>query len=161
VLEHLDYGVDKMLRQSTDENSVRDGMDISICSIDFKTGLLQFAGAYNNLWMVKHETREFVEIKADKMMIGVNAGGEADHFTNHEIQLKKGDVVYIFSDGYADQFGGPNGKKFKYKPMKQLLVEIHELPMKEQRTKLDENIEGWRGDLEQVDDILVIGVRYS
>jgi serine phosphatase RsbU (regulator of sigma subunit) len=160
ILEHLDFGVDKMLRQSTDENSVRDGMDLSLCSLNYKTGLLQFAGAYNGLWMVKAKNREFAEIKADKMMIGVNAGGQADHFTNHEIQLEKGDVVYIFSDGYADQFGGPSGKKLKYKPMKELLLSIFDKPMAEQRRILDEHVEKWRGDLEQVDDILVIGVRY-
>jgi serine phosphatase RsbU (regulator of sigma subunit)/Tfp pilus assembly protein PilF len=160
ILEHLDYGVDKMLRQSTDQNSVRDGMDLSLCCIDYEKGILQFAGAYNGLWMVKHKNKEFVELKADKMMIGVNAGAGADHFTNHEIKLEKGDTVYIFSDGYADQFGGPQGKKFKYKPMKELLVEIHDLPMAEQRAKLDKTIERWRGALEQVDDILVIGVRY-
>ena len=160
ILEFLDFGVDKMLRQSTDENSVRDGMDLSLCSLDLKTGKLQFAGAYNPLWLVKHKKREFVEVKADKMMIGVNAGGQGDQFTNHEIQLEKGDMVYIFSDGYADQFGGPGGKKFKYKPLKSLLEEIHDLPMNEQRHRLDSNIEKWRGDLEQVDDILVIGVRF-
>ena len=160
ILEHLDYGVDKMLRQSTDTNSVRDGMDLSLCCLDYGKGILQFAGAYNGLWMVKHNGKEFVELKADKMMIGVNAGHGADHFTNHEVKLEKGDTVYIFSDGYADQFGGPQGKKFKYKPMKELLVGIHDLPMAEQRTRLDEAIERWRGTLEQVDDILVIGVRY-
>jgi serine phosphatase RsbU (regulator of sigma subunit) len=80
-------------------------------------------------------------------------------FTNHELTLKENDVIYTFSDGYADQFGGEKGKKFMYKKFKDLLVSVSELPMTEQKQILDETFESWRGNLEQLDDVLVIGVR--
>jgi serine phosphatase RsbU (regulator of sigma subunit)/Tfp pilus assembly protein PilF len=157
ILSFLDAGVNNTLRQSSEGNSVKDGMDLALCSYDPATNLLQYAGAYNSLYIV--QDNELKEIKADKFPIGVNIDGKADTYTNHEIRVKKGDCVYLFSDGYADQFGGPNGKKFKYNTFRQLLLSIHEKSMAEQRAILDNNIEQWRGSLEQVDDILVMGVR--
>lgn len=141
----------------TSEHEVKDGMDITLCSIDMKERKIQFAAANNPLWILHHETKELEEIKADKQPIG-----KFDHrkeFTNHNIQLKKGDCIYLFSDGYADQFGGPNGKKFKYKTMQNLLIEIHEKPMEDQREILNREFEKWRGMLEQIDDVCVIGIR--
>jgi serine phosphatase RsbU (regulator of sigma subunit) len=139
------------------DNEVKDGMDISLCSIDFKAGKLQFAGAHNPMWIVRHDTRNIEEIKADKQPIG-----KFDYrkpFTNNMLDIHKGDCIYLFSDGYADQFGGPNGKKFKYKTMQTLLQEIHDKPMEEQKHTLNEEFEKWRGALEQIDDVCVIGIR--
>ena len=159
ILQHLDFGVNQMLRQSSETNTVRDGMDLALCTIDFKTKEMQFAGAYNGLWIIRKDANEVEEIKPDKSPIGVNVDGVVDTYTNHERKLASGDTVYIFSDGYADQFGGRNGKKFKYKPMKELLLKIKNQSMEEQNNLLDKAITDWQGDLEQVDDILVIGVR--
>ena len=99
-----------------------------------------------------------LEIKADKFPIGSNTDGVADTYTNHSIQLQKGDCVYLYSDGYADQFGGPKGKKFKYNALKKLLISISHLSPSQQREKLNKAYELWQGNLEQVDDVLIIGV---
>jgi serine phosphatase RsbU (regulator of sigma subunit) len=97
------------------------------------------------------------EIKADKEPIGKYASSTP--FSNHKVQLEKGDVIYLFSDGYADQFGGDKGKKFKYRAFKDLLLTLHKLPMEEQHQHIEERFETWRGDLEQIDDVCVMGVR--
>jgi serine phosphatase RsbU (regulator of sigma subunit) len=173
ILQHLDAGVTETLRQSADKDSIKDGMDLSLCSYDAKNRLLQYAGAFNNLWIVRkniastHSLRSsqelffeehLLEIKADKFPIGSNLDGVADNYTNHTFQLQKGDCVYLYSDGYADQFGGPKGKKFKYNTLKKLLISIHDLSPEEQKQKLLQSFESWRGQLEQVDDVLVMGV---
>ena len=97
--------------------------------------------------------------KGDKFPIGAFLGENLQNFTNHEFDLKEGDIIYIFSDGYADQFGGPDGRKFMYKPFRELLISIHEKPMDEQKEILYETLTQWRGDEVQIDDILVIGIR--
>lgn len=173
ILQHLDTGVTDTLRQSADKDSIKDGMDLSLCSYDPKTLELQYAGAFNNLWVIrknisssykptsKNEVffeEHLLEIKADKFPIGSNLDGVADNYTNWKLQLQKGDCVYLYSDGFADQFGGPKGKKFKYNALKKFLVSVHHLPPAEQREKLLSTFENWRGNLEQVDDILVVGV---
>jgi len=161
ILNHLDNGVSTMLRQSTESDNVKDGMDLALCSLNYKTGELQFAGAYNGLWVIKKEGNECIEVKPDKMPIGSNLNGVADQYTNHTMMLEKGDIVYIFTDGYADQFGGPKGKKFKYKQLEQVLLANHHLTMAEQMAALDKAFGEWKGDLEQVDDVLVMGVKFS
>jgi serine phosphatase RsbU (regulator of sigma subunit) len=173
ILQHLDTGVTDTLRQSADNDSIKDGMDLSLCTYDPKTLELQYAGAFNNLWVVRknissvHQLRgknevffedHLLEIKADKFPIGSNLDGVADNYTNHKLQLQNGDCVYLYSDGFADQFGGPKGKKFKYNALKKLLISVHHFPPAEQREKLLSAFESWKGNLEQVDDILVIGV---
>jgi serine phosphatase RsbU (regulator of sigma subunit) len=147
ILSFLDEGVNNTLRQSGGSESVKDGMDLALCSLDTSLGRLQYAGAYNSLYIV--QDNELREIKADKFPIGVNIDGKADTYTNHEIPVKKGDCVYLFSDGYADQFGGPKGKKFKYNALRKLLLEIHRKSMDEQQAILDRTIEEWKGSLEQ------------
>ena len=112
---------------------------------------------HNPLWIIRAETGELEEIKADKQPVGDFEFRKP--FTNHALQLMKGDQIYFFSDGYVDQFGGPKGKKFKYKTLKKLLLEIRELSMDEQAKKLDQTFKNWKGDLEQLDDVCVIGVR--
>ena len=157
VLMALAAGVQNTLKMSASDGvEIKDGMDLSMCAIDFKNMKLEFSGAFNPLYHIRDD--EFTEIKGDR--IGIGGGiSEAHHFSNHEMDLKKGDLIYLFSDGYADQFGGPNGKKFKSSQFKTLLAEICDKKMEEQQEILLEQFEKWRGDLEQVDDVLVIGIR--
>ena len=172
ILQHLDTGVTDTLRQSGDD-SIKDGMDLSLCTYDPESLMLQYAGAFNNLWIVRRNIssdytlrtgqelffeEHLLEIKADKFPIGSNLDGVADNYTNHTFRLQKGDCVYLYSDGFADQFGGPKGKKFKYNALKKLLVSIHQLSPEEQKQKLLQEFESWRGNLEQIDDVLVMGV---
>ncbi len=157
ILKHLDEGVTKTLRQSGDGKGVKDGMDLSLCSLNLKTHELQYAGAYNSLYYVVDGVLK--EVKSDKFPIGVNIDGKVDNYTNHVISLKKGDCVYLFSDGYADQFGGPKGKKFKYNQLKELLQKNYLLPIDDQKEKLAQAFDSWKGELEQVDDVVIIGLR--
>lgn len=158
ILNELNKTVSATLRQSyIEDNAVKDGMDIALCSFNRKTNVMEYAGAYNPMWLIRKG--ELTEYKADKFPIGNLKAGENKKFTNHSIPLQEGDTLYIFSDGFADQFGGPNGKKLKYSTFKQLLLDNQHLSMEAQGALLDKTIEGWRGTLEQVDDILVIGTR--
>jgi serine phosphatase RsbU (regulator of sigma subunit)/lipopolysaccharide biosynthesis regulator YciM len=157
ILKHLDAGVTKTLRQSEEGKGVKDGMDLSLCALNTSTLELQYAGAFNSLYYVSNGVLS--EVKADKFPIGVNTDGTVDEYRNHTIQLKKGDCVYLYSDGYADQFGGPKGKKFKYNQLKELLSQISILSTDEQQSTLAERFDAWKGSLEQVDDVLIIGVR--
>jgi serine phosphatase RsbU (regulator of sigma subunit) len=143
-----------------DGTGVKDGMDIALCSIDRESGLVEFAGANNPLWILKGNstnTEDVIEIKGDKQPVG--AYEHRKPFTNHSVQLDKGDALYLFTDGFADQFGGERGKKFKYKPFRELIAKNSNLPMEQQRTSLDFSFEKWRGEFEQVDDICLIGIR--
>jgi ligand-binding sensor domain-containing protein/serine phosphatase RsbU (regulator of sigma subunit) len=165
ILNELHVGVKTALKQSGDsENERRDGMDIALCSLNEDGTLLEYAGANRPLWMFrksKNGEESFEMIKANKFPIG---GLEMENevkrtFTNHEIPVEKGDLVYIFSDGYADQFGGEKGKKFMVGNMQKLVADIYEKPIKEQEQLLLKNFISWRGEHEQVDDVLVIGFR--
>ena len=137
------------------EEEVKDGMDIAICSLEGNT--LQYAGAHNPLWIIKKDAQEIEEIKANKQPIGQFDNPEP--YTTHTIELQKGDSLYIFSDGYADQFGGEKGKKLKTANFKQLLISIQKESMEKQKQLIDEAFENWKGDLEQLDDVCVIGVK--
>ena len=137
--------------------NVQDGMDIAICSLNTKTKELQYAGANNPLWIIRKNSDVIEEYKANKYHIG--KCDMMKPFTNHSIQLNDGDTIYIFSDGYPDQFGGPKGKKLKSKPFKNLLLSIYNQPLDEQKELLDNHFEQWKGDLEQIDDVCVIGVK--
>jgi serine phosphatase RsbU (regulator of sigma subunit) len=157
ILQHLDYGVNKLLRQSDADNTVKDGMDLALCTLDLNTRIIQYAGVFNPLYIIhKGELRE---IKADKFPIGLNVDGKVDDYTNHTIQLEAGDMIYIFSDGYADQFGGPTGKKYKYNQLRQFLLSVHMHSPEEQRRLISEQFHSWKGRYEQIDDVLVIGVK--
>jgi ligand-binding sensor domain-containing protein/serine phosphatase RsbU (regulator of sigma subunit) len=146
--------------KSTDEDGiVYDGMDLALVSYDKKTGEIEYAGGYNPLVIVRNGDIE--EIKADRFSIGRSSLEHPDRkFTNHKEKIYKGDMIYIFSDGYSDQFGGETGKKFKARPMKELFIAISEKTMEEQKSILKNTIEVWMGNIEQVDDILVIGRRF-
>jgi serine phosphatase RsbU (regulator of sigma subunit) len=137
------------------DGNIQDGMDISIAAINIKTKELQWSGANNPLWYIQRN--ELIEVPADKQPIGKYYNSKP--FTTHTLQLQKGDALYLFTDGYADQFGGEKGKKFKYKQLQQLIVDNGRVIMKEQKAILERSLEQWMGELEQVDDILVIGIR--
>ena len=137
------------------EEEVKDGMDIALCTLEGDT--LQYAGAYNPLWIIRNGI--VLETKADKQPIGQFEHPKA--FTTHTIPLKKGDTIYIFSDGYVDQFGGKKGKKLKAKAFKKILLSIQGLSMKEQKEHLDKAFKEWRGNLEQIDDVCIFGVRVN
>ncbi|MBL4654049.1 MAG: SpoIIE family protein phosphatase [Flavobacteriales bacterium] len=159
ILNALNQGVTSSLGQQQGENAVKDGMDIALCSLDYKTNKLEFSGAYNPVYLIRD--REIIQFKGDKFPVGSFLGEELKTFKNIDIQLQKGDTFYIFSDGYPDQFGGPKGKKFKYKQFRELLLSIQDKEMGVQKVILDETIESWRGQIEQLDDILIIGVRIN
>jgi len=156
ILDELNLGVSETLHHGSDEATAKDGMDLSFCTIDFKTLELEYAGAFNPLYIVRDGALQ--QIKANKFPIGLFMGEQKQKFTNHKIQLQKGDTVYIFSDGYADQFGGPNGKKFMVNNFRNLLLSASLEPIEKQKAILDQTIEEWKGELEQVDDILVMGL---
>jgi len=157
ILDMLRESVINALNQAGGENEgqTKDGMDMALCVLNFNISELQFAGANNPLYLIRNG--ELIETKADKMPIGVYDLKQP--FSNNLIKLEKNDSFYLFSDGYADQFGGPKGKKFMYKKLKELLISIQDKTMKEQHTILDKTIEEWRGYLFQVDDQLIIGVK--
>lgn len=134
----------------------KDGMDCSLLSFNFETNQLTYSGANSPVWIIRNA--EFIEISPDKMPVGKHAR-ETDSFTLHVFQLQKNDLVYTFTDGYADQFGGEGGKKFMTKKLKELLLSIAAQPMGEQKRILNEVFENWRSNLEQVDDVTVFGFR--
>jgi len=157
TLDQMNVLAGTTINQHSEEGAVRDGMDMTLCIFDPQTRKLHMAGANNPLYLFRNG--ELKEFKADKLPIGYYLEGKSRNFTNHEIQLEKGDTLYLFSDGYADQFGGPKGKKFMVGQFRNFLAQIHTMPLAEQMRTLDATIEQWRGNLEQVDDILVIGFR--
>jgi PAS domain S-box-containing protein len=163
ALDFVNADLKKGLNRNSEDTPLRDGMDIALCCLDIKGMRMEYAGANNPLYLVRD--KELIEFKADKQPITAATDSIPKPFTNKTHELKKGDVIYVFTDGYADQFGGevtdtkPLGKKFLYKRFKELLTSISHLPMEEQKAKLYYTIEAWRGKLAQVDDILVIGIR--
>jgi len=140
---------------STNESNVQDGMDISLCKLNFQTLSLEYAGAQNPLWIIRNN--ELIEYKADKQPIGKYA--DRKPFTNHTIQLEKNDTLFLFSDGYADQFGGDNGKKLKTSNLKKILCSIQEVDMEKQLEFIKMNFERWKGNIEQVDDVCIMGIK--
>lgn len=156
ILDHLNKFVNEALNKSREENQIRDGMDIALCSIDYEKMELFYAGANNPLYIIRDG--EFMIIKADKFAIGSFDPG-SKKYNQHKVQLKKGDVIYLFSDGYADQFGGERGKKFLYNRFRQHLLSVHKEKMSTQKKYLQKTMFEWQGSYEQVDDILVVGVR--
>jgi serine phosphatase RsbU (regulator of sigma subunit) len=156
IIENLRQGIIKSLKQVAEEDSIKDGMDIAVCVVDFEKNILWFAGANSPLYLVRGG--ELIHYRADKMPVAIHYRMEP--FTLHKIDLQKGDAFYIFSDGYADQFGGPKQKKFMSNQLRETLVSMAGIPMLKQGEKLNEIFEGWRGDSPQIDDVTLIGVRY-
>ena len=157
VMQKMKTGVSKTLHHGQSEDNAKDGMDMTMCAIDFNNLYMHFSGAYNPMYLIREG--QLTQYDGDSFPVGLMEGMEDKHFTDHRIDLKKGDMVYIFSDGYADQFGGPRGKKFMVSKFRELLKNASTMDITQQKDFLLKTIEDWRGDLEQVDDILVIGVR--
>ncbi|MDF2437787.1 MAG: bacterio-opsin activator [Bacteroidota bacterium] len=155
ALDRLDVLVYNALRKENCPQKVDDGMDIAFYSIDLKTNTLEYAGANNSLCIVRNG--KMIELTADKQGIGISFSRE--FFTNNTFQLQTGDMIYTFSDGYKDQFGGENGKKFMYKQFKELLVSVADKSVDEQKKVLGQTLICWQKELEQVDDILIVGVK--
>jgi serine phosphatase RsbU (regulator of sigma subunit) len=153
ILDKLSELIEEVFAKSGAE--VRDGMDLALCSLDTSTHTIEYAGANNSLCYISNGNLQ--EIKANKQPIG--RFESRIPFTNHSIALQKGDSVYLFSDGIADQFGGPQGKKFKYKRVKELLLRISAKSHRDQRNEITETFFSWKGKNEQVDDVCVLGVR--
>jgi serine phosphatase RsbU (regulator of sigma subunit)/HAMP domain-containing protein len=158
LLDGLNQGVSKTLHLASEGYTVKDGMDIALCNIDLKKKKMQYAGAYNPLYIIRDH--KLSEMKADKFPIGTYLE-DARNYTNNEIDIQSGDTFYIFTDGYADQFGGPNGKKFMYKQFRNLLLKIQPYPLSEQKELIENALDEWKGNLNQIDDILVIGFRIN
>lgn len=158
ILNRLRNKVIDSLHQK--DRETKDGMDISLTVIDPSKNEMQYAGAYNSLYVIDSDTenKQIKKIKADRMPIGIHLKMD-EEFTNHIIQYKKGDVVFMFSDGFMDQFGGENGRKLKSKRFQELLLTVHEKPMIEQKNILDNFLKKWKGELDQLDDILIIGMK--
>lgn len=158
ILTALNQEIVTRFSQGEEQHTVKHGMDIAIMSIDLPGQQLEYAGARNSLYLVRENT--LTEIKADRMTTGiVKKSQEAIHYTNNTIGIQQGDIVYLFSDGFPDQKGGPEKKKFFYQPFKELLIAIHALPLEEQKQKLDRTLREWVGTGEQIDDILVMGIK--
>ena len=156
ILDQLNIEVNKAILQSQ-EKGINDGMDLTLIVFDRKNFTLELAGAYNPLYQVRKG--EVVVHKTDRFPIGMITLDQKKGFTNYNVDIEPGDMLYLTSDGYADQFGADDGKKFKTVNMKKILSEIYRMPVQEQRTILENKIMEWKGDLPQVDDILIIGSR--
>lgn len=156
ILNNLRGEIIGALKQSEEDDKVKDGMDMAVCVVDFSTSRLYYAGANNPLYLIRG--RELTHYRPDKMPVSIHY--RMGDFTLHTIDLQKGDCFYIFSDGYADQFGGPDQKKFMSARLKDELVKISELPMIKQGEMLNDLFVEWKGDNPQVDDVILIGVRY-
>jgi serine phosphatase RsbU (regulator of sigma subunit) len=156
ILDELKKEVQRALHQKGSREEAKDGMDISLCVVDEKKKTVQYSGAYNNLYLIRNG--ELLEYLADRMPIGIHDLSEKC-FTSQDSPSLPGDIIYMFSDGYADQFGGPNSKKFKYSALKELLIKIHNLPLKEQKKRLESEFFKWKGENPQTDDVLIIGMK--
>ncbi|RLD83686.1 MAG: hypothetical protein DRJ10_03000 [Bacteroidetes bacterium] len=156
ALNELRKQIKQALRQTGKKGEADDGIDMALCALDSKTKILHYAGANNSIYLILNG--ELTEIKADRMPIGYYPN-EKPTFTNHEIQLKDGDVFYLFSDGFMDQFGGKKGFKYKASNFQQILFENHGRPMVIQMELLEQELSNWMKGYEQTDDILVMGVR--
>ena len=143
--------------KSEGQADVKDGMDIALCSIDYETGLLKYAGANNECVIIRNG--EVFELKPNKQPIGQFI--DAKPFDQQQFQLEDGDCIYLYTDGYVDQFGGEKAKKYKSRPFKTLLTGLMHLPMQLQLEAVQRTFDTWKGNLDQVDDVCVFAVRYK
>ncbi len=157
ILNLVNRGMKKVLRQTDKMDSTRDGMDVSLCAFNKDLSQVEYAGANRPLWIIRKDQLEIEEIKATKFAIG-GLTEDTQEFAKHTIGLQKGDAIYLFSDGYADQFS-PQDKKLMTRKFKEIILSIQNKTMEEQKEYLGSFIDEWKGNMEQTDDILVIGVR--
>lgn len=156
VLAVLNKALEKTFsREKSIGNIIRDGMDVALCIIDRKNKKLSYAGAFLPLYLIREGSLQ--EVKGDKIIIGMNP--ELRNYTDHVLDLQDDDVIYLFSDGYVDQFGGNENKKFMYRRFRFLLLNIHKFPFQDQKAILEENIRNWMGRNVQVDDMMVLGFK--
>jgi serine phosphatase RsbU (regulator of sigma subunit) len=156
VLSVLDKALEKTFsREKNIGTIIRDGMDLGLCVIEKKRRKIIFAGAFFPLYLIRNNS--LTEIKGDKIIIGMNPQGLS--YSDHELDIMDDDIFYIFSDGYVDQFGGSEKRKFMYRRFRYLLLTIHRFPVNDQKSILDENVKTWMGSNEQIDDMMVIGFR--
>jgi len=155
ILYVMSKGIERTFNRDEEKGKImKDGMDMGLCVIDLEVRTLDFAGAFFPLYIIREN--KLIEIKGDRLSIGVDVG---NNFTNNHLDLSNGDVIYMFSDGYTDQFGGPNNKKFMFRRFRHLLLTIHNFPMEEQKEIIRESIVSWQRNNEQVDDLMVLGFR--
>ncbi len=155
ILNKLRTEIKNALQVSTLQDSMRRGMDISLCMFHKNQNIVEYAGAYNPLYLIRNN--ELQQIKADKQPIAIHL--QEKEFTNHVLKVERNDMLYIFSDGYQDQFGGEDNKKFKTINFKKLLMQIHNEPLEKQKQFLEASFDAWKKNQEQLDDVLVIGIR--
>ncbi|MCK4991359.1 MAG: serine/threonine-protein phosphatase, partial [Bacteroidales bacterium] len=155
IMGELRTKVKAMLVQEGTIRDQKDGMDMAIAIINKEKKELQFAGAYNPLYLIRQG--ELIELKGDKQPIGIH--WEETEFKDHVVKLKESDTVYVFSDGYVDQYGGEHRKKFKTQKFKELLLSVQAESMEKQKQEIDNTFEAWRGNREQIDDVCVVGVK--
>ena len=156
ILGALNEGLEKTFsREKNIGTIIRDGMDAGLCVVDKKSRKIIFAGAFFPLYLFRNNS--LTQINGDKIIIGMNPGRIP--YTDHEIDIQEDDMVYLFSDGYADQFGGNESRKFMYRRLRYLLLNIHEFDVKDQKSILDENLKAWMGANPQVDDMMIIGFK--
>ncbi len=158
LLYDLHWGVVKTLKQDVEGNKTADGMDVAMCRIDLASNEVQYAGAHRPLYHVRNG--ELEQFKGDKYPIGGNQYEGKNSFSNHIINFEEGDKIYFFSDGFTDQFGGPNQLKLGPKRTRELLVTNAHLAMSEQQIKVKEAFETWQADNSQIDDVLMIGIKF-
>lgn len=159
ILDQLDEGVTQTLRQDRDDSETKDGMDIALCKINVKKGEVEYAGAHRPLYNITAKG-ELTEIKGNKFPIGGGIYKNQTKFTNTKLNVKKGDSIFFCSDGFPDQFGGPENRKFGPKKTRDLIIENHKLPMKELHNLIDNEWESWKGNYKQTDDVLMIGIKF-
>ena len=157
ILNQVNLELSEVLNQKLNESSVRDGMDLALCCLHKDTLELEYSGANNSIYVASNN--QLTEYKANKQPIGAYVHEELKPFTSHKIKVNKGDIVYLFTDGYADQFGGPKHKKFKYKQFEETIQSILKQPLAKQKTLLNTQFNEWRGEVDQLDDVLVMGIK--
>lgn len=157
ILEELNDQILHVLKQKTENVTAKFGMDISLISLNKKSKQIEFAGAHNSLLILRGQ--EITELKADNRTIGSRKKNENKNFINHQFQLIEGDIFYMFTDGYQDQIGGSENKKFFMRPFRELLLANNEKPLPKQKEILEETIISWKGNKNQTDDILVVGIK--
>jgi serine phosphatase RsbU (regulator of sigma subunit) len=158
VLSEMNSQFNKVFEKH-DDFVLKDGIDLSFCAFHIDRMELEFSGAFHSLYIIRNN--EILEIKGDRKSVGPSYGLEDNTFTNQLVKLEEDDIIYMFSDGYPDQFGGPEGKKFKYRRFRHLLLYIQKFPMEEQQKILHDYINKWMGELNQIDDITIVGIKPS
>lgn len=159
ILNLLNKGVTETFSKNVEDHTVRDGMDLGLCVIDKNKKIIEYSGAVNPMYLIRDD--KIIEVKGNRFSVGMLGHNEEKLFESHSIPYQEDDMIYLFSDGYPDQFGGPLGKKFKYRRFRHSLLSIHKLPAQKQQEYLEDTIENWRGELEQIDDILIIGFKIT